>query len=115
MLGGNRVAADAAMPLLRAMGSHIIYCGEHGAGLAAKMCSLLVVASSMAAVSEALAAGRRLGLEPKVLTQVGWLRKCCPCSYAPLKAPFIGSGALCDVVERRHYDDVHKPWLSGCW
>eukprot|EP00775_Hariotina_reticulata_P002770 gene2770-3063_t len=70
MLGGNKVAADAAMPLLRTMGSHIIYCGDHGAGLAAKMCSLLVVASSMAAVSEALAAGKRLGLEPKVLTQV---------------------------------------------
>lgn len=71
MVGGEAAAADAATPLLRHMGKHIIYCGAHGAGLAAKMCNNLVLAASMAAVAEALALGNRMGLDPKILTQVG--------------------------------------------
>eukprot|EP00878_Enallax_costatus_P038088 GHUV01043239.1.p1 GENE.GHUV01043239.1~~GHUV01043239.1.p1 ORF type:complete len:205 (+),score=65.85 GHUV01043239.1:253-867(+) len=70
MVGGEPAAADAATPLLHHMGKHIIYCGNHGAGLAAKMCNNLVLAASMAAVAEALAVGKRLGLDPKILTQV---------------------------------------------
>lgn len=70
MVGGEPAAADAATPLLRHMGTHVIYCGNHGAGLAAKMCNNLVLAASMAAVAEALAVGKRLGLDPKILTEV---------------------------------------------
>lgn len=50
--------------------------GGHGAGLAAKMCNMAVVAASMAAVAEALAAGKRLGIDPALLTQVGAARGC---------------------------------------
>jgi 3-hydroxyisobutyrate dehydrogenase-like beta-hydroxyacid dehydrogenase len=70
MVGGNKAAADAATPILRHMGSHVIHCGDHGAGISAKICNNLVLAASMAALSEALALGKRLGLDPNVLTDV---------------------------------------------
>lgn len=41
-----------------------------GTGQAAKICNNLVLAISMAAVSEGLALGKDLGLDPKVLTEV---------------------------------------------
>lgn len=70
MVGGQKAAMKAAEPLLRAMGSHVTYCGDHGTGQAARLCIALVMASSMAAVSESLALGRRLGLDPALLTRV---------------------------------------------
>ena len=63
-------ALQAAEPFLRVLGSSITRVGNVGAGSAAKLCNTLVAASSMAAVSEALALGRRLGLEPATLTRV---------------------------------------------
>jgi 3-hydroxyisobutyrate dehydrogenase-like beta-hydroxyacid dehydrogenase len=38
--------------------------------MVARLCNTLVVAASMAAVAESLAVGKRLGVDPKVLTQV---------------------------------------------
>lgn len=70
MVGGNKAAAAAASKLLMEMGKHVIYCGDHGSGLLAKMCNNLVLSASMAAVAESLALGNRLGLDPKVLTEV---------------------------------------------
>ncbi|WIA21939.1 hypothetical protein OEZ85_004305 [Tetradesmus obliquus] len=70
MVGGNKSAAEAAAPILRTMGSHIIHCGDHGAGISAKLCNNLVLAASMAALAEALALGKRMGLDPAVLTDV---------------------------------------------
>jgi 3-hydroxyisobutyrate dehydrogenase-like beta-hydroxyacid dehydrogenase len=70
MVGGNKAAAEAATPILRHMGTAVIHCGDHGSGISAKICNNLVLAASMAALSEALALGKRLGLDPNVLTDV---------------------------------------------
>lgn len=70
MVGGHPRAAEAVTPLLKQMGKSVIYCGKHGAGLIARLCNTLVVAASMAAVSESLAVGKRLGVDAKVLTEV---------------------------------------------
>uniref|UniRef100_A0A383VS74 3-hydroxyisobutyrate dehydrogenase-like NAD-binding domain-containing protein n=1 Tax=Tetradesmus obliquus TaxID=3088 RepID=A0A383VS74_TETOB len=75
MVGGNKAAAEAAAPILRTMGSHIIHCGDHGAGISAKLCNNLVLAASMAALAEALALGKRMGLDPAVLTDALALAK----------------------------------------
>lgn len=48
-----------------------MWCGCCLAGLIARLCNTLVVAASMAAVSESLAVGKRLGVDSKVLTEVG--------------------------------------------
>ncbi|GBF94623.1 3-hydroxyisobutyrate dehydrogenase [Raphidocelis subcapitata] len=69
---GAADAADigAARPLLRVLGSHITHCGPVGAGSVAKLCNALVMSSTMVAVAEALALGKRLNLDPAVLTDV---------------------------------------------
>lgn len=66
MVGGDDDAVAAAEPFLKAMGTKVLHCGGHGAGQTARMCNTLVMASSMAAVAEALALARRLGVDPKV-------------------------------------------------
>jgi 3-hydroxyisobutyrate dehydrogenase len=70
MVGGNKAALEVLKPYLQSMGTHVTYCGSSGAGAAARLCNTLVVGASMAAVSEALALGRRLGLQPETLTDV---------------------------------------------
>jgi 3-hydroxyisobutyrate dehydrogenase len=70
MVGGHPQAVEAATPILNAMGKRIIHCGDHGAGQAAKLANNLVLAISMAAVSEGLALGMKLGLDPKLLTDI---------------------------------------------
>ena len=72
MLGADsEIAAKAAKPVLSTMGSRIITVGNTvGAGCAAKLCNNLVLAVSMAGVSEALALGERLGLRADELSDV---------------------------------------------
>ncbi|KAL4420155.1 hypothetical protein ABPG77_008291, partial [Micractinium sp. CCAP 211/92] len=70
MCGGPQAAVDAARPLLEAMGKRIIYCGSNGTGQTAKLCNNLVLGVSMAAVSEGLALGKQLGLDPRLLSEI---------------------------------------------
>lgn len=67
---GERRDADAAAAVLKLLGSHITYCGPIGAGSVAKLCNALVMGATMAAVSEALALGKRLHVDPAILTDV---------------------------------------------
>ena len=68
--GGDEFAVRDAEPYLLSMGNRVIRVGDHGAGQAAKLANNLVLAVSMAAVSESLAWGQRQGLDPALLTQI---------------------------------------------
>uniref|UniRef100_A0A7S1X523 3-hydroxyisobutyrate dehydrogenase n=1 Tax=Tetraselmis chuii TaxID=63592 RepID=A0A7S1X523_9CHLO len=70
MCGGTEAAIDAAEPFFSAMGKRVVRCGQAGNGQAAKLCNNLVLAIQMAGVSEGLAMGRRLGLDPNLLTDI---------------------------------------------
>lgn len=70
MCGGSEKALTAAKPLLESMGKRVVHCGGHGAGQAAKLANNLALAVSMAGIAEALAFGIRLGLDPKLLTEI---------------------------------------------
>ncbi|KAG2499437.1 hypothetical protein HYH03_002384 [Edaphochlamys debaryana] len=70
LVGGDPSALPPLRPLLGAMGRSVLHCGEAGDGAAARLCNSLVTASVMAATAEALALGRRLGVDPGVLTEV---------------------------------------------
>ncbi|GAB4818892.1 hypothetical protein N2152v2_005938 [Parachlorella kessleri] len=70
MCGGSAAAMEAAEPYLMRLGRHIIHCGPHGSGQAAKVCNNLVLGVTMAGLSEGLALGRRLGLDPQLLSQI---------------------------------------------
>lgn len=70
MAGGSEAGVAAAEPVLMAMGKRVVHCGGNGNGQAAKLANNLVLGIQMAAVSEGLEFGRRLGLDPKLLTDV---------------------------------------------
>ncbi|KAG0629964.1 hypothetical protein M758_1G142800 [Ceratodon purpureus] len=70
MVGGRQEGLQAAEPLLRAMGSRVVYCGGTGNGAAAKVCNNLALAVSMAGVAEALALGQQLGIDAHTLSNI---------------------------------------------
>ncbi|EFJ46488.1 hypothetical protein VOLCADRAFT_118095 [Volvox carteri f. nagariensis] len=70
LVGGEAAALPAVEPLLRDMGSRVIWCGDAGDAQAARLCNTLVMAATMAATAEAMALSRRLGVDPGVMTRV---------------------------------------------
>ncbi|DBB16316.1 hypothetical protein WJX82_001354 [Trebouxia sp. C0006] len=70
MCGGEKGGLAAAEPYLKLMGKNIVNCGQSGNGQAAKVCNNLVLGVSMAAVAEGLALGTKLGLDPKLLSDI---------------------------------------------
>lgn len=70
MVGAKKPAVDAISNYLYNMGRNVIVCGDIGSGQAAQLCNTLIFSASMAAVSESLALGRRLGLDAETLTNV---------------------------------------------
>jgi 3-hydroxyisobutyrate dehydrogenase len=70
MVGGAPADFERAKPTLSKMGQNIVHCGDVGTGEVAKICNNLVLGVSMAAVSEAINLGVKLGIDPKVLSGV---------------------------------------------
>ena len=70
MVGGTAAAFQRAQPILANMGRKIVYCGEAGAGQAAKICNNMILGISMIAVSEAFVLGEKLGLSHQALFDV---------------------------------------------
>ncbi len=70
MVGGAKDAFTRGEQILRHMGKNIIYCGEAGAGQAAKICNNMILGISMAAVCEAFVLGEKLGLSHQALFDV---------------------------------------------
>ena len=69
MVGGERAAFDAALPLFQRMGKNIVHQGPAGSGQYAKMVNQIVIASSMVAVCEALAYANKAGLKLETVLQ----------------------------------------------
>lgn len=67
MVGGDAAHALALEPLFRAYGRVIRHFGPAGSGALAKACNQVVVASTVAAISESLALAERAGLDPAAL------------------------------------------------
>lgn len=67
MVGGDASVVEELRPLLSAMGKNIVACGKVSTGQVAKICNNLVLGITMAGVSEAMALGEALGIDPKVL------------------------------------------------
>ena len=65
MVGGKQEVFDKFEPVLKAMGSSVVRCGDIGAGNVTKLCNQIVVAVNIAAVSEALMLGKRAGVDPE--------------------------------------------------
>lgn len=72
MVGGEEKDFERAKPLFEVMGKTIVHVGGTGAGQVTKAANQVVVALTMAAVSEALVLGSRGGVAPdKILDVLG--------------------------------------------
>ena len=72
MVGGDPEVFDAALPILKLMGSNIVLQGGPGAGQHTKMCNQIVIASTVMGVCAGLAYGKAAGLDlSTVLKSIG--------------------------------------------
>ncbi len=70
MVGGEERAFEMAKPILSLMGKNVAYCGPSGNGQVVKICNNLILAISMAGVSEAYNLGVSLGMDPKIMASI---------------------------------------------
>lgn len=81
LVGGEKEDVEFSMPLLKAMGKAVIHIGGNGMGTGMKMVINLLLASAMAAFSEAMILGEALGISREVLFDT--------LLNAPVAAPFL--------------------------
>jgi 2-hydroxy-3-oxopropionate reductase len=67
MVGGSQAAFERFRPVLEAMGSSVVRCGEVGAGNTTKLANQIVVACNIRAVAEALALAQKAGVDPHLV------------------------------------------------
>lgn len=67
MVGGAAHDLEAAMPLLTAMGQHIVHCGPVGNGQLTKLCNQILCGLNLLAVCEAMVFAKKVGLDPAVM------------------------------------------------
>ena len=78
MVGGDEDTFNTIKPLFDIMGQSAILCGPLGAGQTVKACNQILVAVTIAGVSEALTMGTKAGVDPIKIVQVlsGGLARC---------------------------------------
>ena len=70
LVGGSPAQVDIIRDLLLCMGKNVVHCGPVGSGEAAKICNNMMLAVTMVGTSETLNLGKKLGLDPKLMTQI---------------------------------------------
>lgn len=70
MAGGSEQAFPSILPVLEAVGEHIEYIGESGAGQSVKLCHNMVVAGVIGLLSEAFLTGEKAGVSKEKLASI---------------------------------------------
>ena len=70
MVGGDKEAFDAVLPLFQFMGQNISYMGRPGAGQHTKMCNQILVAGTMIGVCESLLYAGKVGLDQQSVIDI---------------------------------------------
>lgn len=70
MIGGDRMVAETLLPLFSCIGHTVRYLGGSGSGALAKACNQIVVAGTIAAVSEAMLLARSAGLDLEIVQEL---------------------------------------------
>ena len=70
MVGGDPSVIERARAVLNIMGKHVFHLGPIGAGHAMKSINNTITAMTLAATAEGLVIGKKLGLDPNVMTDV---------------------------------------------
>jgi 3-hydroxyisobutyrate dehydrogenase-like beta-hydroxyacid dehydrogenase len=63
MVGGDRAAFDAHLPLLKSFGANVVHMGDLGTGTIAKLVNNMIAFSNMAAGAEGLMLGAMAGID----------------------------------------------------
>ena len=96
MVGGDAVVLERHRPVLAAMGTRIIHCGEAGQGNAMKVVVNLALFANQLGGLEAMALGARAGLEPRAIVEA------------------ISSGAADSYIFRFKADKMlRRDWVPG--
>lgn len=69
MVGGKQEIFDRCKPVLQAMGSSVVLCGEIGAGNTTKLANQVIVAANIAAVAEGFMLAKKAGVDPETVFQ----------------------------------------------
>src|SRR5207253_3254291 len=69
MVGGDKAAFDAVLPLFQLLGKSIVHQGGPGAGQHVKLCNQIVIAGTMISVCESLLYGHKAGLDLETMLQ----------------------------------------------
>lgn len=69
MVGGSKQAFEKVTPLFKVIGQNIVLQGEAGAGQHTKMCNQIAIATNMIGVCEAIAYGKKAGLDMERVLQ----------------------------------------------
>lgn len=64
MCGGDEALFEECVPVLKVMGSDVVYCGASGAGNTTKLANQIIVAANIAAVSEGFMLAKKAGVDP---------------------------------------------------
>ncbi|HUZ25085.1 MAG TPA: NAD(P)-dependent oxidoreductase [Streptosporangiaceae bacterium] len=76
MVGGEAADVERARPVFEVLGASIVHAGPAGAGQVVKACNQVLVAITIAGVSEALVLGSKLGGPPRrpssTCSRAGW-------------------------------------------
>src|SRR5262245_41049112 len=70
MVGGDKAAFDAHLPLLKSFGANVIHMGDLGTGSIAKLVNNMVAFCNMAAGAEGLMLGAAAGIDVRKLDEV---------------------------------------------
>ena len=78
MVGGDEATFSQVKPIFEVLGKSAVLCGSNGAGQTVKACNQVLVAVTIAGVSEALTLGAKAGVDPAKVVQVlgGGLARC---------------------------------------
>lgn len=67
MVGGKQEIFDKYKPILEAMGTSVVRCGDVGAGNTTKLANQIIVACNIQAVAEALVLAQKAGVDPQLV------------------------------------------------
>ncbi len=70
MIGSSKEEFENVKAFLQLMGKNFFYCGTNSNGQVAKICNNLCLGITMVGLAESLALGVKLGMDPKVLSDV---------------------------------------------
>jgi 2-hydroxy-3-oxopropionate reductase len=96
MVGGDETTFEQVRPIFDVLGKSAVLCGPSGAGQTVKACNQVLVAVTIAGVSEALTLGAKAGVDPARIVQV-----------------LSGGLARCGVLENRGQRMVHGDFEPG--